>query len=193
MLDHSCQVQRAPLAERKDDLYGTPPEATLALLRVEKLPHRLWEPCAGRGAIVDVLRAAGHEVIAGDLVDYGRPTQFTRRDFLMERKAPDGCETIVTNPPFKLAEEFVERALELCPVVIMLLRLAFLESDRRRGILEGRGLARVHIFRKRLPMMHRDGWEGRKANSGMAFAWFCWNRAHVGPTELHRISWEAAA
>ena len=190
MLDHSCQVQRAPLAERKDDLYGTPPEATRALLQAEKLPLRLWEPCAGRGAIVDVLRGAGHEVIASDLVDYGQPTHFTRRDFLMERKTPDGCEAIVTNPPFKLAEEFVGHALELCPRVIMLLRLAFYESDRRSGILENCGLARIHAFRKRLPMMNRDGWTGPKANSGMAFAWYIWDRSHCGPTTIHRISWE---
>src|SRR5258707_9168253 len=83
----------------------------------------------------------------------------------------DGCEAIVTNPPFKLAERFVAHALELCPIVVMLLRLAFLESERRTGILEERGLARVHVFRKRLPMMHRAGWEGRRANSGMAFGW----------------------
>jgi hypothetical protein len=38
-------------------------------------------------------------------------------------------------------------------------------------------------------MMHRAGWEGRKSNSGMAFAWFVWDRNHTGPTELHRISW----
>ena len=190
MLDHSCQVQRAPLSERKDDLYGTPPEATRALLQAEKLPHRLWEPCAGRGAIVDVLRAAGHEVLASDLVDYQQPTHFSRRDFLMERKAPDGCEAIVTNPPFKLAEEFVSHALDLCPRVIMLLRLAFYESERRSYILENCGLARIHVFRLRLPMMHRDGWEGKKANSGTAFAWFCWSRDHVGPTTIQRISWE---
>ena len=190
MLDHSCQVQRAPLADRKDDLYGTPPEATRALLRAEILPHRLWEPCAGRGLIVDVLRAAGHEVLASDLVDYQQPTHFSRRDFLMERKAPEGCEAIVTNPPFKLAEEFVSHALDLCPRVIMLLRLAFYESERRTEILENRGLARIHVFRLRLPMMHRDGWEGKKANSGMAFAWFSWDRSHPGPTTIHRISWD---
>jgi hypothetical protein len=191
MLDHSCQVQRHALTERGDDLYETPPVATQALLRAEILPARLWEPCAGRGAIVDVLRGAGHIVLASDLVDYGDPTHFPRRDFLFERKAPDGCEAIITNPPFKLAEEFVAHALELCPFVVMLLRLAFLESERRSGILEGRGLARVHVFRKRLPMMHRDGWEGRKANSGMAFAWFVWDRAHTGAPEIHRLSWEA--
>jgi hypothetical protein len=193
MLDHSCQVQRHTLAERGDDAYMTAPCATEALLRHERLPRRLWEPACGDGTgILDVLRAAGHEVIGSDLVDYRRPDCFYRRDFLMERKAPDGCEGIVMNPPFKLAEEFIAHALELSPLVIALLRLAFMESDRRTPILQGRGLARIHQFRKRLPMMHRAGWEGRKANSGMAFAWFVWDRSHAGPTTIHRISWDEA-
>jgi hypothetical protein len=190
MLDHSCQVQRHALSERRDDLYETPPVAIEALLRHERLPQRLWDPCCGPGNIVNVLRAAGHEVLASDLVDYGDPTHFYRRDFLMERKAPDGCEGVVMNPPFKLAEEFIAHALDLSPLVIVLLRLAFMESERRTRILEGRGLARIHQFRKRLPMMHRAGWEGRKANSGMAFCWMIWDRSHAGPTTIDRISWE---
>jgi hypothetical protein len=189
MLD-PCQVQRRTFAERGPDLYETPAVAVEALLRVEQLPCRLWEPACGPGAIVRVLRAAGHEVIGGDLIDYGDPTHFYGRDFLMERKVPEGCEAIVTNPPFKLAEEFVAHALQLCPRVAMLLRLAFLESERRCEILEGCGLARVHVFRKRLPMMHRAEWQGPKVNSGMAFAWFCWDRNHTGPTTIDRISGE---
>lgn len=188
-LDHACQTGRATLAERKQDLYETPDVAVHALLRVEHLPRRLWEPACGRGRIVNVLRSAGHEVIGSDLIDYGDPTHFYRRDFLMER-LPAGCECIVTNPPFQLAEQFVAHALELCPRVVMLLRLAFYESHRRSHILEECGLARIHAFRKRLPMMHRDGWEGRKANSGMAFAWYVWDRNHKGATTIHRISWE---
>jgi hypothetical protein len=181
---------RAPLSERGDDLYETPHVAVSALLRVEKLPPMIWEPACGSGHIVSVLRGAGHEVIAGDLVNYGCPLSFHGIDFLMERRAPHDVKCIVTNPPFKLAGEFVAKALELCPTVIMLLRLAFLESEKRRDILDGGQLSRVHVFRKRLPMMHRAGWEGRKANSGMAFAWFRWDRTHTGPTELRRISWE---
>jgi hypothetical protein len=190
MLDHSCQVQRHALSERKDDLYETPDVAVEALLRVEQLPHLIWEPACGPGRIVNVLRRAGHEVIAGDLVDYGCPLSFHGIDFLMETRAPHKVECIVTNPPFKLANEFAAKALELCPRVIMLLRLAFMESDRRTPILDGGHLARVHVFKKRLPMMHRDGWEGPRASSSMAFAWFCWDRDHSGPTELRRISWE---
>jgi hypothetical protein len=182
-------VQRHPLSERGLDLYQTPRVAIEALLRVESIPATVWEPAAGRGAIVRVLEAHGHTVITSDIHQYGFHLTFCR-DFLLETELPAGVECIMTNPPFNIAEPFIERALQLCPIVVMLLRLAFLESERRCGLLENRGLARVHVFRKRLPMMHRDEWAGRKANSGMAFAWFVWDRAHVGPATIHRISWD---
>ena len=188
-LSHAAQSGRHPLAARGLDLYETPAVAVEALLRVELLPHFLSEPAAGRGAIVRVPRDHGHAVIASDIADYGFPLHFCR-DFLAEIGIPAGVKAIVTNPPFQIAEKFVEHALRLCPRVIMLLRLAFLESERRCGILEGCGLARVHVFRKRLPMMHRDGWQGRKANSGMAFAWFRYERDYKGTTIIDRISWE---
>jgi hypothetical protein len=194
MLDHSCQTQRHPHAERGVDLYETPSVAVEALLRVERLPLRIWEPACGKSCnIVNVLRAQGHDVYASDLMDYGTdPTAHYGRDFLHEHQAPEGYECIVTNPPFQWAEPFVAHALELCPLVVMLLRTAFLESERRTGILEGRGLARVHVFRKRLPMMHRAGWQGRKANSGISFSWFVWHRKYRGAPSVHRISWERA-
>ena len=186
-LDHSCPSRRHPIAERGLDLYETPAAATEALLQVEQLPFRIWEPACGRGAIVNVLRAAGHRVIASDIAFYD-PTHFAGRDFLLEPLPPQ-YEAIITNPPYQLAEEFVAHSLDICPLVIMLLRLAFLESERRRAILEDRGLARIHVFRNKLPMMHRDGWEGRKAASNMAFAWFVWSRGHSGATTVHRLSW----
>jgi len=177
---------------RKADCYETPPVAVEALLKNAWIPKKVWEPCCGSGNIVNVLRASGRECIGSDLNDYGDPTHFYGRDFLMERKAPDGCQAIVTNPPFMLAHEFVRHALTLVPSVMMLLRLAFFESERRKDILDGAGLARILVFSKRLPMMHRKGWEGRKANSGMAFAWFIWELDWYdgGRTEIERISWE---
>jgi hypothetical protein len=186
--------QRGTLAERKDDLYETPPCAVRALLAVEKLPPgAVWEPACGPGAIVRVLRAAGHKVWATDLVDYKSPDQDQGGiDFLIEHgSSPYFIASIVTNPPFKLADQFVRHALLLCPRVYMLLRLAFLESERRSVILDSGWLRRVHVFRKRLPMMHRAGWDGPRASSALAFAWFVFDRDHPGPTELRRISWES--
>src|SRR5262249_15831089 len=75
-----------PPAARGHDLYETPACAVEALLEVEHLPHKIWEPCAGRGAIVDVLRERGHFVVASDLVDYGVPGQEAGADFLKTTK-----------------------------------------------------------------------------------------------------------
>ena len=176
----------APLAERKNDLYETPECAVRALLAVESLPHVVWEPACGPGAIVKVLRDAGHKVYATDLVTYGCPDSEGRIDFLMEGRPPADVGAVVTNPPYKLAEEFVRHALTLgIPKVVMLLRLAFLEGEGRRSILQDGPLARVHVFRRRLPMMHRNGWNGPRLTSGaIAFAWFVWDLAHRGAPEL---------
>ena len=181
----------APLKVRKNDLYETPPEAVRALLKAEQLPDIIWEPACGPGSIVRVLRKTGRQVYATDLVDYDSPDQDQWGwDFLMETQLPLGVQAIVTNPPFKNGMEFVEKALSICPKVVMLLRLNFIESDRRSPILDNGTLARVHVFRNRLPMMHRDGWKGPQSGNSMCFAWFVFDAGHNGPTELHRISWQ---
>jgi hypothetical protein len=87
--------------ERGDDFYPTPPEAVHALLSVYQPPPCVWEPACGDSAIVKVLRAAGHDVIASDLNDWGSPDSSSRVDFLMEREAPAGCQGIVTNAPYR--------------------------------------------------------------------------------------------
>ena len=183
-----------PQSDRGNDLYETPPAATRALLKVEALPQIIWEPASGRGAICKVLREFGHSVIASDITQYDFGLDFVS-DFLAQKKTPPGCETILTNPPYQRAilNKFIRHALDLAPHVAMLLRLPFLESVERTDIIENRGLARVHIFRDRLPMMHRDGWEGPRATNAVAFGWFVWNRTHVGPPTLHRISCKKSA
>jgi hypothetical protein len=190
MLNHSTQAGRAPLREHPGDLYDTPPEAVHALLKVEALPRLIWEPACGTGNIVMALREAGHEVFASDLNNRGCPDSESRVDFLLPTGPTRLFEAVVTNPPFSLAEQFVRVALERAPLVIMLLRLAFYESDKRTNILDNAGLARIHVFANRLPMMHRVGWTGRKASSSIPFAWYVWSADHRGPTTIDRIRWE---
>jgi hypothetical protein len=185
-LAHSCQSGRHPNHQRGLDLYETPACAIEALLQVEELPPLVWEPAAGRGAIVSVLREHGHTVIASDVVDYGYELDFVR-DFLAILTAPQDCQAILTNPPGKLAGEFVRHAIALAPTVVMLLRSAFSEAECRTDILEYGGLARIHQFRKRLPMMHRDGWTGPRASSAIPFAWFVWQRGYTGKAMWGRI------
>jgi hypothetical protein len=93
-----------------------------------------------------------------------------------------------------LAGEFVAHAIRLVPRVYTLLKLTFLESDRRSSLLESGALARVLVFRDRLPMMHRDGYAGRRIKaSALAFAWFIWSREHRGDPVIARISARGAA
>lgn len=185
---------RHSLSDRGDDCYETPEQATHTLMRVERLPRVLWEPSCGPGAIVRLLRAAGHKVIATDLVDYGLDDSEAGVDFLMESRAPAGVKTIIGNPPFKLANEFVRHGLTLAPTVIMLLRLAYLEGEGRSDIIDNH-LRRVWLGRERLPMMHRRGWDGPViGNVAMPFAWFVFTQKPTnGLIRMRRTSWRTAA
>lgn len=177
MLDLATGSKAHALSERGNDLYETPIEAIRALCAVENLPHTIWEPACGPGAIVKHLRSVGHTVHATDLVDYGLEGSTSGRDFLMEYRIPDGVEYIITNPPFKLAEDFISKSMALVPKGCFLMRLAFLEGLRwqERGLADH--LARVWVFAPRLPFMHRHGWDGPKnSNSGMPFAWYVFER-----------------
>lgn len=187
MLAKSAQTGRAPLREHKHDFYSTPPEAIRALLEVEKLPDCIWEPSCGNGAIVNILRERGHRVYATDLVDRSCPDSESGVDFLMQQAPSFWVGAIVTNPPFSLANQFVYHALMLVPKVVMLLRLSFLEGIGRSAILDQGRLARVHVFKRRLPMMHREGWQGKKSTNAIPFAWFVFDQQSNSPTTIDRI------
>ena len=200
MLDMATGNRMHAHEVRKHDLYETPAVAIRALMKIEKLPKRIFEPAVGKGAIARELVAAGHSVVGTDLIDYGwegEPYQARGGIDFLVLKPPammHGLDAIVTNPPFQLAEEFVAKAIELCPLVFMLLRVAFLEGQRwekTRGLADH--FARMHVFTPRLPMMHRDGWEGPKSTSGMPFAWYVFERDHrkrYGPPRIHWCNWK---
>lgn len=200
MLDMSTGSRMHAHEVRGADLYETPAVAIRALMRIETLPSLIYEPAVGKGAIARELVAAGHTVFGTDLIDYGwKDEPYPVKggvDFLMLHSADllDDVDAIVTNPPFQAAEEFVAKAIELCPRVYMLLRVAFLEGQRwekTRGLADH--FARMHVFTPRLPMMHRDGWEGPKSTSGMPFAWYVFERDHrkrYGPPRIHWCNWK---
>jgi hypothetical protein len=188
--DLSTGVGMDPYAERGLDLYETPAEAIRALLRVETFRGSIWEPACGPGAIVRELRAAGHKVFATDIEPdaYGCLDARGGVDFLMQQRAPPGVESVVTNPPYRDATAFARHALTLVPRVFLLLRLLFLESQKRVDIIDGGNLARVRLFIDRVQQMHRAGWEGPKTDSNpMALAWFCWDRNYTGPIVVERM------
>jgi len=176
-----------PRADRRLDHYQEPPCAVYPILGLQILSHYLWDPAAGNCNIVNILREAGHHVVASDIIHRNEPLTF-EADFLKETKAPSRVEMICCNPPYYCATEFVEHALDLVPRAVMLLRLSFLESKRRAHIFKSGKLVTVYPFIERIPMMHRTGWTGPRASSNVPYAWFYFWRDHNAPATVDHIS-----
>jgi hypothetical protein len=118
---------------QRDDFYPTPPRATKALLSVEKFEGDIWEPACGDGAISKILQEEGYTVLSTDLIDRGFGEGGV--DFLLDYRTR--ATNIITNPPFKFAEEFVRHALSRSSgKVAILARLAWLEGKARKRLYE---------------------------------------------------------
>jgi len=163
------------------DFYPTPPNATEALLSAERFNGEIWECACGDGAISKVLESHGYKVMSSDLVDRGygnAPIDFLSTS--VNRPVPN----IITNPPYSLAEAFVRTALNISTAkVAMLLKLTFLEGEKRRRMFESTPLARVHVFSRRLTLM-RNGAMPRSGGM-IAFAWFVWEHGYTGYPQIH--------
>jgi hypothetical protein len=169
--------------ERGHNLYETPPEAMRVLLAWMRFAPNVWEPACGRGAISREMEAAGYDVSLSDLVDYGTATKHGEcqdvQDFLATEARPDRPD-IVTNPPYGgTLNAFVAHALRVHRPrkMALLLNLNFLagfDDPDRCFAMDEHPPCRVIVFTRRLPMMHRDGWDGPEASSRMNCAWFVW-------------------
>lgn len=202
---HAIGTKSATKGERGEDLYETPIEAMRTLLALESFSGTVLEPSVGRGAILRPLEAAGYDVRISDLVDRGVTTQHGEcqgvGDFLASGLSPLWAvgPDIVTNPPYGVANAYIAHALKAHrpAKMALLLNLNFLagfDDPDRCYVMDENPPSRVYVFTRRLPMMHRDGWEGKKASSQMNTGWFVWERNRDGSygseeTRVIRVDW----
>jgi hypothetical protein len=168
--------QRQSGYERQpDDVYETPPWVTRVIapyLRDHCL--HVWDPANGpRSKIADVLRTEGFDVIA------------TNDDFLSRTLPYARIDGIVTNPPYgiggRLACEFITHALELAPVVAMLLRIDFDSGKTRTDLFRDcKAFDRKIVLCNRIVWFECPGTPGPSENH----AWYVWNRRHRGPATI---------
>jgi len=188
----SMRIQsRHPTADHELDAYMSPPCAvrSLIMLEGERIPRVLWEPCCGDGTGMAIpLREAGYIVETSDIEDYGFLRTWSGN--ILDDRFPPGVEGVITNPPFTLALDFIKAALARVPYSAWLLRTNFLESTGRLPFFRSNPPARVLISSRRLPMMHRYGWEGPRAPSNTCYAWFVWDAAAEGKGRLLWFDWE---
>lgn len=165
------------------DFYPTPADAVQALLDRENFEGSIWENSCGDGAICRVLEQNGYrDVIATDLVDRGYGE--APHDFITSEYRADN---VIMNPPFSLAQEFVELSLaRTTRKVAMLGKLVFLEGQKRKPFFATTHLARVYVFSKRVNF-YRGGIKGNYSTSTIAFAWFVWEHGYEGEPVIRWI------
>lgn len=167
--------------ERQEhDYYATEPKAVEILLEKETFNHKIWEPACGEGHISKVLEKAGYNVLSTDLIyrGFGEEKSF---DFLKERLDYfDG--DIITNPPYKYAKEFVEKALDTVKdghKVAMFLKVTFLEGKARQQLFLKTPPKTIYVFSGRVKCAKNGNFD-EMGSSAVAYAWFVWEKGFKG-------------
>lgn len=200
----------AVMAQRKEahdslDDFPTPPWATRAFIEHVLIPWRLsysfmlttmtaWDPACNRGFMARPLAEYFADVKATDIHDYGYAGHQKTVDFLWPGSEQDlgDIDFVITNPPFRLADQFIERAFDLnLEGFAFLMRTAFLEGDGRHTRIFSRFAPTVVAQFSERVVMHKgkivdpniavpveDKKSGetvmRKPSTATSYMWFAW-------------------
>ncbi len=196
---HSNQnTSSAVMAQRIEpadsaDLFPTPPWATRALVEwissqdMRVWEQSVWEPAAGLGHMSNTLAEFFNTTEASDAIAYG--DHHWLWDFIADDHRTDQrwvADWIITNPPFKLAEEFCRIAIRRANIgVAMLVRTTFLEGvGRHRDLFSVTPPTYVLQFTERVPM-HRGRLE-EKGSTATAYCWLVWIKSDNSQETLLR-------
>ena len=170
------------------DYYATDPVAIERLLPYEHFSKKIWEPACGQGHLSEALVRNGHEVLSTDLIDRGYGIGGI--DFLEVQEKWDG--DIITNPPYKIAQQFCEHAIELIDdghKVAMFLSLQFLEGVRKRRLFDKYPPKTVYVTSRRISCAKNGNFE--KLNNGaQAYVWIVWEKPFPEQTMLRWFNGE---
>ncbi len=179
----------------ENDFYATDPRAVEMLCEIETFSKDILEPCCGEGHISKVLEDLGYNVESFDLIDRGYGKGGV--DFLEYNDVVN--KDIITNPPYKLAQEFVEHAMEIVTdghKVAMFLKLVFLEGKERKKMFKKYPPKKIWVSSSRIPCAKNGDFYQRDAKgniqydkngnpkeivSAVAYAWFVWEKGYTGP------------
>jgi hypothetical protein len=172
------------------DFYATPDWVTEALLKHIQFRGPVWEPCCGDGAMSGILAVHGYEVVSTDIVDrgFGKPGV----DFLTCHNVPQGCRSIVTNPPYgdtgshaeqprssRAMLDFLRHALALTASVqgqlALLVRLQWIAGQRAAEVMSAAPFSAVLVLRRRIRWFDM----GERTNAAQHHhAWVVFDHAH---------------
>jgi hypothetical protein len=163
-----------------DDFYSTPSHATKLLLDFESFPSPIWEPACGVGAISKVLLKHEYQVHSSDFMHRGYAEGGV--DFFGVGSMPNGCKSIITNPPFSVrlrgkeyrVENWVQHGFNIGAEKIALFLKTTAVAGKQRSFIFEKHLTKLLQFRDRVSLTRNDV---QMANGGMMdFAWFVFER-----------------
>ena len=168
-----------------NDFYATDPIAMELLLELETFSNNIWECSCGEGHLSKILEVKGYNVISTDLIDRGYG--IAPIDFLEETDVFDG--DIITNPPFKIATEFIYKALSLIPEgrrVVMFLKVQFLEGKERKKLFTQYPPKVIYVSSSRITCAKNADFQRMKdaGGSAMAYGWYIWEKGFKGDTVI---------
>lgn len=170
-----------------NDFYATDPQ-TLKMFLYEfskdnTFEGDILEPACGQGHISKTLKELlpNFNVVSTDLIDrgYGQGgIDFLKHDYGRT------FNTVLTNPPFSLAKEFIEKGLEVADkYVIMLCKIQLLEGVKRQDLFKNTPLKYVYVHTTRQATW-KGGQEldpnGKRWATTMCLAWFVWDKEYTG-------------
>jgi hypothetical protein len=121
-----------------NDHYPTPPEVTQALVRKLGpwlLTKHVWEPCAGNGAMSDVLKLAVASIVTSDIVPLRADIQTL--DFLEQKAMLGGSKVVITNPPFNLAEKIITHSFDIGATgLALVLKATYWHAKGRQALFQ---------------------------------------------------------
>ena len=177
-----------------NDYYATDPKALEVFLdKIDedgiRLHKNVWECACGEGHLSEVLKSRGYDVYSTDLVDRG----YGKGDVDFLKSIPDSwCGDILTNPPYKYAKEFVEKALEVTRTgayTVMLLKIQFMEGQGRRELFKKYPPKYVYVNSKRQVCAKNGDFDKYANGTGTAicYCWFVWEKGFIGEPVIRWI------
>jgi hypothetical protein len=169
------------------DFFPTPLWATRALVEHVQPAIRgrsVWDPACGDGAMHRALAEYASVAVASDVHDYGWGHMV--RDFLWP-DPPVEAEWIITNPPFRLAEQFAFCALSYARFgAALLVRTSFIEGvGRFERLFDVRPPTVVAQFAERVPMV--KGRLDADVSTATAYCWLVWDA--LRPDRRTTLEW----
>lgn len=148
----------------------------------------ILDPAAGMCRVPEAASRAGYQAAATDKVV--RRPGVQECNFLYEDPDLPSGYAVVSNPPFSIADTFVQRSLALAEEVAMLLPLTWLAGAQRARWLRKTPLRQVLVLTPRPSMPPGVAIEaGEKPGGGKVdFAWMVWDTDYLGTPQFGWLS-----